>query len=107
MHVKVRRKKILQGLGVGPGSVTERWPFRKSVRKSVFFGPGGLRATHVVADEAKLAIVFTYLFSFFFLLFLGNIFFFYEKKLIFARSFGTASVRSQDLDQPLVPGVFL
>ena len=27
--------KILQGLGVGPGSVTERWPFRKNARKSV------------------------------------------------------------------------
>ena len=28
---------ILQGLGVGPGSVTERWPWRKTARKSVFF----------------------------------------------------------------------
>ena len=28
---------ILQGLGVGPGSVTESWPFRKSARKSAFF----------------------------------------------------------------------
>ena len=27
-----------------------------------FFGPGGLRAPPVVADEAKLAIVFTYFF---------------------------------------------
>ena len=32
-----------------------------------FFGPGGLRAPPVVADEAKLAIVFTYIFSSFFL----------------------------------------
>ena len=30
-------KYILQGLGVGPGSVTERWPFRKNARKSAFF----------------------------------------------------------------------
>ena len=30
----------------------------------------------------------------------------YEKKLIFARFFGTASVRSRSLKQPLVPGVF-
>ena len=28
---------ILQGLGVGPGSATERWPFRKRARKSAFF----------------------------------------------------------------------
>ena len=28
---------ILQGLGVGPGSVTERWPSRKNARKSPFF----------------------------------------------------------------------
>ena len=24
-------------IGVGPGSVTERWPFQKSARKSAFF----------------------------------------------------------------------
>ena len=106
-----------------------------------------LRAPHVVVDEAKLAIVFTYFFlllllsSFFFfffsafyfsptsgnlpcvkicfpqyfgitrrymqkkIFFLGNFYFFYEKKLIFACTFGTASVRSRSLDQPLVPGV--
>ena len=29
-----------------------------------------------------------------------------EKKLIFARFFRTASVRSRSLDQPLVPGLF-
>ena len=28
---------ILQGLGVGPGSATERWPCRKNARKSAFF----------------------------------------------------------------------
>ena len=33
--------------------------------------------------------------------------FFNEKKQIFAYLFGTASVRSWSLDQPLVPGVFL
>ena len=25
-----KKKRILQGLGVGPGSVTERWPCRKT-----------------------------------------------------------------------------
>ena len=30
-----------------------------------------------------------------------------EKKVIFARFFATASVRSRSLDQPLVPGVFI
>ena len=34
------------------------------------------------------------------------IFIFLQKKLIFARFFGTASVRSRSLDQPLVPGLF-
>ena len=29
----------------------------------------------------------------------------YEKKLIFARFYGTASIWSRSLDQPLVPGV--
>ena len=29
--------QILQGLGVGPGSATERWPSRKIVRKWPFF----------------------------------------------------------------------
>ena len=51
-----------------------------------------LRAPHVVADEAKLAIVFTY--------FLGNFFFFYKNKMTFARLL-------RSLDQPLVPGVYL
>ena len=37
--------------------------------------------------------------------FLGNFYIFLEKKLIFARFFCTASVRSRSLDQPLVPGV--
>ena len=32
-----KRERILQGLGVGPGSATERWPCRKNVRKSFFF----------------------------------------------------------------------
>ena len=31
------RDKILQGLGVGPGSATKRWPYRKIAQKSVFF----------------------------------------------------------------------
>ena len=94
------------------------------------FGPGGLSAPPVVADEAKLAIVVTYLFPLF-LFFLRllipmtenlfphifwlkkNIFFFKlifnflrEKKQIFAHFFGTASVRWRNLDQPLVPGVY-
>ena len=30
-------KKILQGLGVGPGSATEHWPCRKNALKSTFF----------------------------------------------------------------------
>ena len=56
-----------------------------------------LRAPPVVADEAKLAIVFTYffLFSFFFFLCL----------LLFTH-FGESPVR-ENLDQPLVPGVFI
>ena len=29
--------RILQGLGVDPGSATERWPYRKNARKSAFF----------------------------------------------------------------------
>ena len=29
--------QILQGLGVCPGSATERWPCRKNARKSFFF----------------------------------------------------------------------
>ena len=33
----MRTYKILQGLGVGPGSATERWPYRKFVRKSASF----------------------------------------------------------------------
>ena len=28
--------EILQRLGVGPGSATERWPCRKDARKTVF-----------------------------------------------------------------------
>ena len=31
------RKRILQGLGVGPGSATERWPSQKIARKWPFF----------------------------------------------------------------------
>ena len=34
---KKEEREILQGLGVGPGSATERWPCRKNVRKSTFF----------------------------------------------------------------------
>ena len=34
-------------------------------------------------------------------------FFSTKKKLIFTHLFGTASVRSRSLDQPLVPGVFI
>ena len=36
-YKKKKRKRILQGLGVGPGSATERWPCRKNARKSAFF----------------------------------------------------------------------
>ena len=31
------KQKDTMGLGVGPDSATERWPYRKIVRKSVFF----------------------------------------------------------------------
>ena len=34
---KQKTEKILQGLGVGPGSATERWPCGKIARKSTFF----------------------------------------------------------------------
>ena len=42
VRLKMRKKDIksvtiLQGLGVGPGSATERWPCRKNARKSDFF----------------------------------------------------------------------
>ena len=36
---------------------------------------------------------------------LGNFIFFTKKKLIYELAFGTASVHSWSLDQPLVPGV--
>ena len=36
-NFRVLSLTILQGLGVGPGSVTERCPFRKNARKSFFF----------------------------------------------------------------------
>ena len=35
--LNIAKNKKEQGLGVGPGSVTECWPFRKRVRKSVLF----------------------------------------------------------------------
>ena len=31
--IMLKSMKILQGLGVGPGSATERWPSRKIARK--------------------------------------------------------------------------
>ena len=34
---KKKEEEILQGLGVGPGSVTERWPSQKIARKLPFF----------------------------------------------------------------------
>ena len=34
---KKKEEEILQGLGVGPGSATERWPSRKIARKLPFF----------------------------------------------------------------------
>ena len=37
VHINIKIVNILQGLGVGPGSVTEPWPFRKHARKSAFF----------------------------------------------------------------------
>ena len=39
---------------------------REYLAQRVVIGPGSLRVPPVVADEAKLAIVFTYFFSFFF-----------------------------------------
>ena len=33
----MKQDLILQGLGVGSGSVTERWSFRKRAKKSFFF----------------------------------------------------------------------
>ena len=30
-------KEILQGVGFGPGSVTERWPCKNNAQKSAFF----------------------------------------------------------------------
>ena len=32
-----KETKILQGLGVGPGLATERWPCQKIEQKSAFF----------------------------------------------------------------------
>ena len=34
----------------------------QNIKKSYFVGPGGLRGPPMVADKAKLAIVFTYFF---------------------------------------------
>ena len=31
-----KKESILKGLGVGPGSATERWPCRKIARKAAF-----------------------------------------------------------------------
>ena len=71
-----------------------------------------LRAPHEVADEAKLAIVFTYFFLLLLLLLCLLLYTHFEETpvaenlLIFVRFFCTASVQSRSLDQPLVPGVF-
>ena len=55
------------GLGVGPDSRTLALKSRKTPDNLLFLVQACLRAPPVVADEAKLAIVFTYfsLFSFF------------------------------------------
>ena len=58
------------------------WKFKKvkyprGKTTIMFLVQACLRAPHVVADEAKLAIVFTYLF------FLGNFYFFTRKKTDF------------------------
>ena len=77
---------LLHGLGVGPGSVTERWPLKREKHAKIcFFGRKYIKIKY----------------------FFQVIFFSPEKKVIFARFFGTASVQSRSLDQPLVHGVFV
>ena len=46
-----KKKNILQGLGFGPGSATERWPYRKNAQKSAFF-----------RKKIKITLFFVYIF---------------------------------------------
>ena len=62
----------------------------------IFLVQACLRAPHVVADEAKLAIVFTY----FFLSFFFSSFFFFLRLLLFTH-FGESAVREN-----LFPPIF-
>ena len=61
-HIKCVMKnsiRILQGLGDGPGSATERWPCRKNSLKSAFFRkkikitPQKIFVLHISSSYAK------------------------------------------------------
>ena len=76
------------GPGVLAWQTKRSWPLF-----SPTFGPGVLACATRGGGRSEAGRCFHLLFA-------------PEKKVIFARFFATASVRSRSLDHPLVPGVF-